>query len=71
LRHYNAALKKTKPEPKSNANANVMAVAKCVAEIQTGKNKGKRCTLNAMHCDTVPPLCKKHAKCNVVLYQMH
>jgi hypothetical protein len=24
-----------------------------------------------MHCDTVPPLCKKHAKCNVVLYQMH
>jgi hypothetical protein len=39
----------------------------CAAEIQTGKNKGKQCSLSAVF--TVPPLCKKHSKCNVVVYQ--
>jgi len=42
---------------------------KCAAEIQTGKNKGKQCTLNAVNSDAAPPLCKKHSKCNVVLYK--
>jgi hypothetical protein len=66
LRHYNAAIKaasKSKSKSKSKAIPD-----KCAAEIQTGKNKGKQCSLNASQSDSVPPLCKKHAKCNVVLY---
>lgn len=59
LRHYNCALK-TKP-----VNA-----PKCAAEIQTGKNKGNRCSLNAMQSGSVPHLCKKHSKCSVVMHSM-
>ena len=65
LRHYNCALK-----AKSKVS-NTMTVVKCVAEIQTGKNKGRQCSLNAMQSGSVPHLCKKHSGCNVVLYQMH
>ena len=68
LRHYNGALKlalKNKPPP----NTVQSSTHKCAAEIQTGKNKGKQCTLNAVNSDAAPPLCKKHSKCNVVLYK--
>jgi hypothetical protein len=66
LRHYNGALKlalknKTPTDTIQSSNH------KCAAEIQTGKNKGKQCTLNAVQSDAAPPLCKKHSKCNVVL----
>ena len=70
LRHYNGALKmasKHNPSP----SASIQAQCKCAAEIQTGKNKGNQCSLNAVHSDAAPPLCKKHSKCNVVLYQPH
>ena len=72
LRHYNAALKaKSKASnPKTKPMTTPKSVT-CAAEIQTGKNKGQQCSLNAMQCDLVPPLCKKHSKCNVILYQMH
>jgi hypothetical protein len=74
MRHHKIALKsktrpattKSKPESKTESNP-----AKCAAEIQTGKNKGTRCTLNvATGTNSHPPLCKKHSKCNVVLYQI-
>jgi hypothetical protein len=60
-RHYKIALK-TKSKPA------IKCTVKCAAEIQTGKNKGKRCNLNV--APESSPLCKKHSKCNVVLYQM-
>lgn len=72
LRHYNSALK-SKPKKtgsKSDVDAAVAdaavadAAVKCAAEIQTGKNKGNQCSLNAIQYG----LCKKHSKCNVVLY---
>ena len=66
LRHH-AKAKESTP----TATKFIQASVKCVAEIQTGKNKGKQCSLNAMQCDTVPHLCKKHSKCNVILYQPH
>jgi hypothetical protein len=66
LRHYNCALK----SKSSNAESACVNVV-CAAEIQTGKNKGKQCSLNAIQSGAVPHLCKKHAGCNVVLYQMH
>ena len=71
-RHYKIALKpkpattKFKPESKTESNP-----VKCTAEIQTGKNKGTRCTLNVSPgSNSQPPLCKKHSNCNVVLYQI-
>jgi hypothetical protein len=62
LRHYNCALKS------KSSNAGTSCVNKCAAEIQTGKNKGKQCSLNAIQSGSVPHLCKKHSRCNVVLY---
>ena len=41
---------------------------KCAAEIKTGKNKGKQCSLNATQSGSAPHLCKKHSKCNVILH---
>jgi len=80
LRHYKIALKsKPKSNPKSNQNSGdsntttppTTSAIKCAAEIQTGKNKGKKCNLNAAtESNSEPPLCKKHSKCNVVLYQI-
>ena len=66
LRHAKSAskLKSTKP-PKPQSNDETQ----CAAEIQTGKNKGMQCSLNAIKSNSVPPLCKKHSKCNVVMYQ--
>lgn len=58
-RHYQIAMK-PKPNPASNATA----VTRCIAENQSGKNKGNRCKLNASHGST---LCKTHAKCDVVV----
>lgn len=37
---------------------------RCIAQNQTGKNKGKQCTLNASHGSI---LCKIHSKCNMVV----
>ena len=67
LRHYNSVIKsesKCKLNPKNDESI----MNQCAAEIQTGKNKGQQCSLNAIQSDSVPPLCKKHSKCNVVLY---
>lgn len=57
-RHYQIAMK-PKPNPASNATD----VTRCIAENQSGKNKGNRCKLNASHGSA---LCKTHAKCDVV-----
>lgn len=65
LRHHNAAIKAAS-KSKSKSKSKAIPDNKCAAEIQTGKNKGKQCSLNASQSD--PPLCKKHSKCNVVLY---
>ena len=54
----------TKPSPKDES----ITTKQCAAEIQTGKNKGQQCGLIAIQSDSPPPLCKKHSKCNVVLY---
>lgn len=70
LRHHNIALKsKSALGIKSKVKTTAEPV-KCAAEIQTGKNKGKRCNLNASDSNLQPPLCKKHSKCNVVLVQV-
>lgn len=70
LRHYNIALKsKSAVSIKSKVKMPENGL-KCAAEIQTGKNKGKRCKLNASDSNVEPPLCKKHSKCNVVLFQV-
>ena len=73
LRHYNSVVKSAS-KPKKNTNTTTATDApivqvQCAAEIQTGKNKGLQCNLNAINSDSVPPLCKKHSKCNVVMYQ--
>jgi hypothetical protein len=52
-KHYQAALK---PGP--------AASSRCVAELQTGKNKGTQCKRAA---GTTSMLCKMHAKCNLVI----
>lgn len=70
LRHYKIALKsKTPSSTKAKLKTSEFAM-QCAAEIQTGKNKGRRCNLNAGESNLEPPLCKKHSKCNVVLFQM-
>jgi hypothetical protein len=67
LRHYKIALKS---KTKSVSIKSESDTVRCAAEIQTGKNKGRRCNLNvALESNPHPPLCKKHSKCNVVLYQ--
>jgi hypothetical protein len=63
LRHVKAKESKSKSNPESESCVSV----RCAAEIQSGKNKGKQCALNAT---TVQHLCKKHSKCNVIVYQM-
>ena len=64
MRHHKSASKlKPTPTPKKNATG-----TRCCAEIQTGKNKGTRCTMNAIESNSEPHLCKKHSKCNMVLY---
>ena len=63
LRHHKKAASKVNARAKK-AKAQQQ---QCAAEIQTGKNKGKQCGLSAVFA--VPPLCKKHSKCNVVVYQ--
>ena len=74
LRHHNSVLKsefKSKAihaKGKKHATDAPLAV-KCAAEIQTSKNKGQQCSLNAIHSDSVPPLCKKHSNCNVIVFQ--
>ena len=70
MRHHKLALKSTSKSASALTKSN-SELAKCAAEIQTGKNKGRRCNLNvATESNSQPPLCKKHSKCNVVLYQM-
>jgi hypothetical protein len=65
LRHYNSA----STTNKNTKNTTIAIPVQCAAEIQTGKNKGMQCSLNAVKSDSVPPLCKKHSKCNVVMYK--
>jgi hypothetical protein len=65
LRHYKTVLK-TKTKTKTDSSK---LQIRCSAEVQTGENKGKRCKLNACDSNLEPPLCKKHSKCNVILYQ--
>ena len=68
LRHYNSVIKSASSS-KPNKNTTDVGIVKCAAEIQTGKNKGMQCNLSAINSHSVPPLCKKHSKCNVVMYQ--
>jgi hypothetical protein len=66
LRHRNAVAKSAS---KSKAIHATTAAVQCVAQIQTGKNKGQQCGLHAIQSTSVPHLCKKHSKCNVVVYE--
>ena len=68
LRHYNSVIKLASKPNKNTTDVGV-GLVQCAAEIQTGKNKGMQCNLNAINSHSVPPLCKKHSKCNVVMYQ--
>ena len=68
LRHYNSVTKSASNHAKNDIIISANQV-QCVAEIQTGKNKGKQCGLNAIQSTLVPHLCKKHSKCNVVVYE--
>ena len=65
LRHHRAALK---PKSINKVARKKASFVKCAAEVQSGENKGKRCKLNATQSTSEPPLCKKHSKCNVVLF---
>lgn len=56
-KHYQAALK---PNP---AKPGPAAATRCIAENQTGKNKGARCKRTASPGGT---LCAMHAKCNII-----
>ena len=59
-KHYQAALK---PSP-AKAKAKASPAARCLAENQSGKNKGARCKRPASSGGT---LCAMHAKCNLVI----
>ena len=62
-RHYQVAIKP--PVVKAKAVKAVKTVnVRCIAENQSGKNKGTQCRLNATTGST---MCKMHAKCNVVV----
>jgi hypothetical protein len=69
LRHVKSA---SKPKSKSNkpnpTKDESITTKQCSAEIQTGKNKGQQCSFIAVQSDSSLPLCKKHSKCNVVVY---
>jgi len=67
LRHYKKAAAKVNTKKAKTHQQQAHQPIQCAAEIQTGKNKGKQCSLSAVFA--VPPLCKKHSKCNVVVYQ--
>lgn len=57
-RHYQVAIKPPVVKPIKAVNV------RCIAENQSGKNKGTQCRLNATAGST---MCKIHAKCNVVV----
>jgi hypothetical protein len=69
-RHHKIAIKPKSTAAKSTvakstaAESTIPNASRCVAENQTGKNKGKRCRLKASQGST---LCKTHAKCNLVV----
>ena len=64
-RHHQIAIKPKSPKSTASATtANATDATRCTAENQTGKNKGKQCTLKASPGST---LCKTHAKCDVVV----
>jgi len=67
LRHHKKAA--STRAKKAKAETKTQQLIQCAAEIQTGKNKGKQCALSAVQSGEVPPLCKKHSKCNVIVYQ--
>lgn len=61
-KHYQKALN---PKPVAKPKAKKPnATNRCVAENQSGKNKGKQCKLMA---SSGSMLCKTHAKCNMVM----
>lgn len=69
LRHHNSVLKVASKPNKAKVKLTQAHVhVQCSAEIQTGKNKGQKCSFNA-HSDSIPPLCNKHSKCNIVIYK--
>jgi hypothetical protein len=57
-RHYQSAIKTEAKQAMQTSKT------RCVAETQTGKNKGKQCRLNAISGTT---MCKIHSKCNAVV----
>lgn len=67
-RHYQIAIKPKLSKSKSTAAATKSSATttsqRCIAENQTGKNKGKQCRLSAYEGTT---LCKIHAKCTIVV----
>lgn len=69
-RHHQVAIKpkvqkapNVQKAPKAPKSSKAYIV-RCIAENQSGKNKGTQCRLNAT-ADS--PMCKLHAKCNVVV----
>ena len=60
-RHYQVAIKPHGVKAVKAVNV------RCIAENQSGKNKGTQCRLNATTGST---MCKMHAKCNVVVVMM-
>ena len=64
-RHYRIAIKAKLVKSTVTANPNTTTITqRCIAENQSGKNKGKQCKLSASEGTS---LCKIHAKCNVVV----
>jgi hypothetical protein len=62
-KHYQKALN-PKPVAKPKAKQTNGTTNRCIAENQSGKNKGKQCKLMA---SSGSMLCKTHAKCNMVM----
>ena len=60
FRHHQAAIK---PKATQATQATQAIKTRCIAENQSGINKGNQCRLNATAGST---MCKTHAKCNAV-----
>lgn len=62
-KHHQAAMK-PKPSNATTTTTTTPTTTRCIAETQSGKNKGNRCKLKA---SSGSALCKTHAKCDVVV----
>lgn len=71
-RHYQIAIKPKLSKSKSTAAATKSSATttsqRCIAENQSGKNKGKQCKLSASEGTS---FCKIHVKCNVDVSSTH